>query len=443
MPNNPSNQTRLTRRTVLSGGAGVIAAGLLPVQHAWTNTTILRKNLPSPPPEHTPDDLARDEQFWESVASYYDRTQGIVNLEHGYWGKMARPVREAYLDATDKVNTQNSYYARREYGADYTTIVKRVASALGAHTDEITLTRNATESIHALILQYRHLEPGDTVLYADVDYPSFKSLVRSLEETRGVVTKELELPPRANQAELLQAYVNAFEANPKIKLMLLTHVSNQHGLVLPIADIAKEARARGIDVVCDSAQSWGLLNYRVTDLGIDWAGFNLHKWIGAPLGVGALYMKRGSLDKIRVHDGDKGRDASSIASRIHMGTMNFASFLTVPAALDFHEAVGGANKEARLRYLRGLWTAEAENLDNIEVLGGADEASWTGMAAFRQRGKTSADDAQALQKRLEEDFGIFTVARYGLASGACVRVTPQVFTSPAEIAALSKALRAL
>ena len=116
---------------------------------------------------------------------------------------------------------------------------------------------------------------------------------------------------------------------------------------------------------------------------------------------------------------------------------------SVPAALDFHEALGGPNKEARLRYLRSLWSVEAEEMSHIEVLGGAEEAAWTGMGAFRLAGKTSLDDAKALQLRLEEEFGIFTVVRRGLASGSCVRITPQVFTTPDEVDMLVDAMRRL
>jgi len=120
-------------------------------------------------------DLARDESFWREVASYYDRTDGILNLEHGYWGKMARPVQEAYLDALRMVNAQNSYYARKDFKADEAEATRRIAEALGADEDEVVITRNATEACHNLIRQYRGLGPGDAVLLADIDYPGFKT----------------------------------------------------------------------------------------------------------------------------------------------------------------------------------------------------------------------------------------------------------------------------
>jgi selenocysteine lyase/cysteine desulfurase len=126
-----------------------------------------------------------------------------------------------------------------------------------------------------------------------------------------------------------------------------------------------------------------------------------------------------------------------------MATSNFASIITIPDAIAFHEAIGAANKEARLRHLRQLWTDEAQAMGHIELLGGLDEESWTGMGSFRLSGKNTVADARELQQRLENEFGIFTVIRVGLASGSCVRITPQVFTSAVEISMLVDAMQKL
>ena len=197
--------------------------------------------------------MARDEAFWQQVAAYYQRTRGILNLEHGYWGKMARPVQVAYLDALRMVDRQNSFYARKDYDGDEAVATRRIARALGAHEDEIVITRNATEAAHNLIRQYRGLEPGDAVLLADADYPDFKTQMHWLSSGRGVRVVEIELPARAGQAQLRDLYFKAFDDHPGLKLMLVTHVSNQHGLVVPVAEIAVEAKRRGIDVICDAA----------------------------------------------------------------------------------------------------------------------------------------------------------------------------------------------
>ena len=299
---------------------------------------------------------------------------------------MAHPVQDAYIRVTRMVNAQNSFYARKQFKADEKESIRRVARALGVHDDEIVLTRNATEAVHNLIRQYRELQVGDAVLYADLDYPEFKTTLSWLAHARGARPIRLIVPPQANQEQIESLYRKAFDENPDLKLMLITHVSNQHGLVIPVSSIAKEAKKRGIDVICDSAQSWGLIDFQLPSLNVDWAAFNLHKWIGTPLGVGALYMRRGSLHKIAPYPGETDPENTQASTRIHMGTHNFAAMLAIPQAMDFHEAIGPAHKEARLRYLRQLWTNEAESMAHIELLGGLDEASWTGMGSFRIQG---------------------------------------------------------
>ena len=437
MPINLSKKT--SRRTALKSIAG---AGL--ALYAGASVSAADKmTLPAPPSGMGAEKLAQDEAFWREVATYYDRTEGIINLEHGYWGKMAKPVLEVYQRATAMVNAQNSYYARKDYGTDMMQSTARVAAALGVNADEIVLTRNATEAIHALLLNYLHLEAGDSILFADIDYPSFQSTMRWLEKERGVRAIQLTVPNRATQADMLRLYQQAFADNTSLKLALLTHASNQQGMVLPVEQITRSAREHGVDVVCDCAQSWGLLNFSMPELAVDWAGFNLHKWIGSPVGVGALYMRQGTLAKVSPYPGEVDPDNTSVARRVHPATSNFAANLAIPAALDFHQSIGADNKEARLRYLRRLWTEEAESMSHIEVLGGGDESSWSGLASFRLQGKTSGADARELQQRLEHEFGIFTVARYALNSGACIRVTPQVFTSVDEIAQLVEAMKRL
>ena len=429
-----------SRRTLLRGlaAAPVVLAGPTHARHALDLGEV---DLPPVPEGVDVAALARDEAHWARVGRHFARTEGITNLEHGYWGRMAEPVLAHYQEALARVNRENSWYARRLYGDDYQYARERVARLIGADVEEVALTRNATEAIHNLIRQYRTLGPGDAVLLADVDYPAFKRLMTSLGPDRGVNVVTLDLPPRADQDELFALYEAAFEAHPDLKLALVTHASNQHGLVLPMARIAALARERGVHLVCDAAQSLGLLDFRVDEIGVDWAGFNLHKWIGAPLGLGALYMRRGTLGPVAPYPGEQDPATPDVQRRVHTGTWDFAAAMTIPAAIDFHARTGPAAKEARLRYLRSLWTDAVADLDGLEVLGGRDEASWSGMASFRLRGRASADDVRALQQRLERDFGIFTVPRYGLASGACVRVTPQVYTGAGEVERLVAALR--
>ncbi|MBO9855117.1 aminotransferase class V-fold PLP-dependent enzyme [Xanthomonas sp. A1809] len=395
-----------------------------------------------PVSHQAPDALARDEAHWQAIRRLYPVQDDIINLEHGYWGKMSSAVEQALARNTHRVNRELSWYARRDYDADFLHSRRVVADALGAQVDEVMLTRNATESFVNLITQYDGLSPGDAIAWADADYPEFKRMMAWLARARQVDGPMLALPSTGTDDDYVRAYEQAFDAHPRLKLVVLTHVSNQHGLVLPVRRIAALARQRGIQVICDCAQSWGLLDFTIETLGVDWAVFNLHKWIGSPVGVGALYMRRGTLSPVRPFPGEPDSDAD-ITARVHLATSDFAAFMTVPAAVQFHQAIGGANKQARLRYLRQVWASALGAMEAVEILGAASEHNASGMGAFRLRGRSSKAEADALQQRLQDEFGIFTVVRSDLHSGCCLRVTPQIFTPVADIQRLVDAVAQL
>jgi selenocysteine lyase/cysteine desulfurase len=239
----------------------------------------------------------------------------------------------------------------------------------------------------------------------------------------------------------MAAYTEALDKNPDVRLVLLTHVSNKTGLVTPVAELAKLARARGADTIVDAAHSIGQMDITIPDIGADFVGFNLHKWIGAPLGVAVFYIKRNRLPDVDRMMGDEESPAASITSRIHTGTTNFAAFLTVPAALAFHEAVGTAHKAARLRYLRDRWVAAVRGNRGIDVLTPDDPRMAAGITSFRFTGRTSREDNDRTVETLLTTHRIFTARRSGIDGGDCVRVTPALYTGPADVDRLASALR--
>ena len=387
--------------------------------------------------------LAEDEAHWRAVARDFDVTDDFVNLENGNWGIMARPVLEKYIAHTRTVNYENAYFSRRKYADRYREALGRIAAALGAQTDEIALTRGATEALQGLIGGYRGLKPGDAVMYADLDYGSIQATFDHLAAQNGCAVVRLEIPEPADKDGLVAFYRNALAANPDVKLLLLTHVSHRTGLAMPVKEIAAAARAAGADTIVDAAHSWGQLDFSVADLGADFVGFNLHKWIGAPLGVGAMYIRRARLEAIAPNMSAGAQRQDRVSGRVHTGTSNFAAVLTVPDALDYHEAVGRANKEARLRHLRNLWVAEARPLDRIDVLTPDDPALHGGITAFRLKGAVSAEDNKAIAEKLLQEHGVFTVHRTGVARGACVRATPAIYNSADDCLRLGEALKTL
>ncbi|MGY8666575.1 aminotransferase class V-fold PLP-dependent enzyme [Bradyrhizobium sp. UFLA05-109] len=384
--------------------------------------------------------IATDKAYWDAVRGLYAVTPEIVNLENGYWGVMPEPVRREFIRQTDMVNSQNSYYARQRFGADFEAVRIKVAEAVGAAPEEIALTRGATEALQLLIGGYNGLKAGDTVLYADLDYDSMQYAMNALKARRGVDVVKFDVPEPATRQAVLDAYTKTIEANPKTKLLLLTHVSHRTGLVMPIAEIARMAKAKGIDTIVDAAHSWGQLDFKVAELESDFVGFNLHKWIGAPLGVGFLYIKKDRIADIDRDMGDEDYQATDIRSRVHTGTINFATVLTVPAAVALHQEIGAPAKQARLRHLRDYWVSRARAFRDIEILTPDEAGSYGAITSFRLAGKTSKADNDAVVAKLRDGFKVHTVRRAGVAKGQCVRVTPALYTTEADLDRLVEAL---
>lgn len=394
-------------------------------------------------PAGSPEVVARDEAYWRRVAAHYRVSPKYTNLEAGYFGMMAAPVLAAYHRHVDRVNLESSYYARRGYDADLDAARARVAAFLGAKPTEIAFSRNATEALQCLIGQYNRIRPGDVVMYADLDYNAMQFAMNWLVERRGATLARLVIPEPATRANVLAAYAEALAASPRVRLLLLTHLNNKTGLIIPVRDIAEMARAKGADVIVDAAHSFGQVDLKLDDLGADFVGCNMHKWLGAPVGVGVMYIKESRLADVDRMYADEIAAATSIQSRIHTGTANFASYLSVPAAIDFHQAVGPAHKAARVRYLRDRWVGAVRDTPGVDVLAPDDRDLVAAITSFRLHGRGGKAENQAVVAELFDRHRLFTVWRTGVARGDCVRVTPALYNTPADADRLAAALKGI
>jgi isopenicillin-N epimerase len=383
----------------------------------------------------------QDEAYWAKVAALYDPPPaGVIQLENGNFGAMARSVRAAYGVHTDRVNRETTLYTRGTIGQDLRAVRAKVAGLLGVGEDEIAFTRGGTESMQALIGGYNRLKPGDGVLYADLDYDSMQTSMESLARLRGVKVHRIDLPEPATREALVAAYDQALAQRPDVRLLLLTQLSHRTGLVVPVAEITAAARARGVDVLLDSGHALGQLDFSLTALGVQFAGLTLHKWIGAPLGVGIVYIRRDRIADIDTSPLE--RPSDRIDARVHTGTVNFAAVLAASEAIDVHLAIGVTAKAARLRSLRDRWVGQVRALPGVQVLTPDDPTLHAGMTSFRLAGRTTFAANAELRKDLFARDKIFTIERDGPAKGACVRVTPSFWNTLADMDRLAAAIRA-
>ena len=425
--------SRTDRRLFLKAAAAT-AATLTGTSHALTPPPATQ-TLPNQP-------IAPTDPVWREIQRMYDVSPEITNLENGYWGAMPRPVLDTYLEKTLFINRHNTAYARTRYDDDADAVRARVAQAVGAEPEEIALTRGATEALQKLIAGYNKLQAGDVVMYADLDYDSMQYAMNWLKMRRGVEVQTFAIPEPATHTSVLETYRKVL-ATPGLKLLLLTHLSHRTGLVMPVAEIARMARDKGVDIIVDAAHSWGQIDFDARDLGVPFIGFNLHKWISAPVGVGFMYIAKERLADIDLDLADEDYAADDIRARIHTGTSNFAAILTVPRALQLHQQISAAAKQARLTHLRNYWVDALRNNAKVQILTPNDSRMHAGITAFRFNDATSKEDNNAIVATLRDQHQVLTVRRGGIAAGHAIRVSPALYTTEHDLDRLVAALNAM
>jgi selenocysteine lyase/cysteine desulfurase len=401
-------------------GAGLFAAGLPAV------------TLPGDLPDSVIDvkdfesgGAPGDEKYWKHIANkYYNVSKDYINLENGYYGIQPKPVLQAFQKNISLANREGAKFARRIYPDMSSTIKKELAGFLAVTPEEIIITRNATEALNIAIQGYPFKE-GDEVLINQLDYFSMIEAFRMLEKRGKIKVNAFDMPLLpANEDEIVELYRKML--TEKTKVILLTHVSNINGLIIPVKKIAFMAKQKGIDTIIDSAHALGQVPFSLPALGSDFVGMNLHKWIGNPIGAGVLYIKKERIKEMNVLFGDVNTAEDNIGKLAHFGTTPFAVIMTIPDSLAFQKLLNIEKVSGRLHYLKSIWINELKQFNKVEIVTPGEHSC--AIASFRIRDKKTADVADVLFKQ----HNILTVGR-ALGNDGCIRVTPGVYSSAEDI----------
>lgn len=373
-----------------------------------------------------PEEIARDEALWVHVQQAFSVDRSTLNLNNGGVSPSPRLVQDAvkrHLDFSHQLPVHNM---NRVLWPQAEAVRERMAAAWGVESGEIALMRNASEALQTVQLGL-DLQPGDEVLTSDHDYPRMITAFRQRERRDGVVMKQIEMPvPMTDPAALVEQYRAAI--TPATKLLLICHVTGTTGQILPVKEIVAMARAEGVPTLVDGAHSLGHLHFSLAELDCDYFATSLHKWLHAPHGTGLLYVRREKIRGLWPLMAAREDQDDDIRKFEEIGTASPAPCLGIAEALSFHEGIGGANKEARLRYLRDLWARPLLEDPRVSLVTSLDPRFSCGIATLQVEGL----DTRTLYNDLWRTHRIVTspVIRDGVDG---LRISPSIYTTPQEL----------
>ncbi|MBK7343421.1 MAG: aminotransferase class V-fold PLP-dependent enzyme [Saprospiraceae bacterium] len=374
-----------------------------------------------------------DETFWALIRQAYTVSPQIINLNNGGVSPQPEVVQRAMIRYYEQANEGPSYFMWQILDQGREPLRKRLADLAGCDPEEIAINRNASEALETAIYGIP-LEKGDEVVLSKQDYPNMINAWKQREKREGIVLKwaDHQLPTEDTNA-LVSGYTNLFSR--KTKVVHITHVINWNGQVIPARAIADEAARQDIRVVIDGAHSFAHLEYRIPDLGGDYFGTSLHKWLSAPFGSGLLWVKKSRIADTWPLFANPDPESADIRKFEALGTRSFPIEHAIGEAIDFQLLIGNRRKEERLWYLKNYWTSRVKELPGVSI-GTPVSRGWSGAIGLLQiEGKEPSEVSQALWK---EDK-IHTVAIIWEAIKG-VRITPHVYTSLKDLDILVKAI---
>ena len=378
--------------------------------------------------------LAKDEDFWLSVRSGYKLKPDYINLENGYYCIQPQEVLDAYIGHLREINMQGAYYMRTVQVENKNKMAAKLADLAGVSKEELIITRNATESLD-LIISGMKWNPGDEAIMAEQDYGAMLDMFGQVSKRYGTVNRIISVPnhPQSDE-EIVELYSKAI--TPKTKLLMVCHMINITGQILPVRKICDMAHSKGVPVMVDGAHAFAHIQFKMADLNCDYYGCSLHKWLSVPLGAGFLYVKKENISKIWPLFAEGEHKEDDIVRLNHTGTTPVHTDLAIANAIDFYNTIGGQRKEDRLRYLQNYWTNKVRGEPNIILNTPEDPIRSCAIANVGIKGMKPADMADTLLKK----YKIYTVAIDGKGVQGC-RVTPNVYTTTGELDALVGALK--
>jgi selenocysteine lyase/cysteine desulfurase len=380
--------------------------------------------------------LVHDEKFWYQIKAMYSSSPGLLNLNNGGVSPQPLVVQEAFERFNKMCNEAPSYYMWRILDQGREPLRQRLADLAGTSAEELAVVRNASEALETAIFGMR-LKKGDKVVLSRLDYPNMMNAWKQREHRDGIILKwvELDLPQMTND-EIVAAFAEQITSD--VKVVHITHMINWNGHILPTRKIADLAHEVGAKVIVDSAHTFAHIQFSIPELGADYWGTSLHKWLCAPFGSGVIYVKKDHIAEtypLLANDNPESPDIRKFES---LGTRSFAIEQAIGQAIDFHLSIGADLKQERLQFLKTYWTDAVKDHPRIHINTDTHPDRSCALCIVNVDGYSPAELGEALHNK----FKIHTTS-IDFYNVKGVRVTPHVYTVKADLDRLISGLHSL
>ena len=380
--------------------------------------------------------INNEDKLWKTVRSHYTLKEEYINLESGYYNIIPNPILEHFINHVKHVNIEGSFYMRKDLNKNKDRVTSELANLVGSSPDQIAITRNATESLDLVISGFPW-KKGDEAIYAKQDYGTMKEMFEQISNRYGVVNKVISVPNHPkNDEEIVSLYES--QITSKTKLIMVCHMINITGQILPIKKICEMAHNYGVEVMVDGAHCVGHFDFSIDDFNCDYYGSSLHKWLATPLGAGLLYVNKNKTHKIWPLLANGNTNKSDIKRLNHIGTHPVHTDLAISNSIDYLKWIGMERKEKRMRFLQRYWSDKLRNVKNVIVNTPLDinRSCGIGNVGLKNMSPSKMEDL------LFQKYKIFTVAiDYANVKGC--RISPNIFTTTKELDIFVEAVKEL
>ncbi len=382
-------------------------------------------------------DESPDGVYWDELRKHYLFEQGVIMMNNGTVGPMPKPVFNTLIRCF-KVQCTNPFDVYNFIPRKIEEVRHKLADYIGATPEEVVITRNTTEGIN-FVVNGLDLGKGDEVILSTMEHPGGTHPWRLKAKRYGITVKEVPIgyPPKS-----VDEFVDSFakEITARTKVISVSHTVYISGLISPIKELCRMAHEKGVLVLADSAHGIGMLDLNMKEMGVDFFATSPYKWMGAPTGVGVLFVHQDVQDRIWPTIASSGWDTHKTARKFETLSQR-ADALTIALgeAVDFQNVIGKRKVEKRIKALSGCLKRELKKIPGVHLHTSEDPYISGGLTAFSVDGVES----QNIVDYVRDKYNMVIRTVGSRVKGTWVRVSTPIYVSYTHVDMLLEGIRQL